>query len=991
MAPPALRPENALKRADELISVDQHQAALQTLYEYITARRIRWAEPSTVEPIVFRFLELGVELKKGRLIKDGLHQYKKLIQGTPEGLVSVGAVARKYIDMVETKMASEQAKAQETHKEEEDEDLDGGVTPENLLLSVYEPDQSIGGFNDEAVTSWMKFTWESYRAVLDLLRNNSQLEITYSGVVNRSMNFCLKYKRKNEFKRLAEMLRQHLDAANYQQSKSGSNIVDLSDPDTLQRYLDQRFHLVNACVKLELWHEAFKAIDDVYHLMKMSTRPTKPSTLANYYENLARVFFVSGNQTLHTAAWEKFYKLYTTNKNATEDQLGNYASIILLSALAVQPDFLPTVGFDPQMRLNRLLDFETKRTRKDTIDSALREDVFKRVDADVKEFYEILEVKYDFDSIKEQLTQLLPKLELKPYFNQYADSLKNVIVRKLLVSASQKYTTVSTDELYDAVSLPKPLSMSYWDIEKSLLQAAIEDYISFSIDHASNTVTFAKDPFEMFADSNEETQIAEHPEGEEELDDENPEAIKEDEHTGKEGEGDEAAGEPEPVVVTRNTFIRNKLSQLSEKLQEEENFKDGSYLEKVKVARESLIKQTQEIIDNAKKYAEDRAKKSHEQRQKNLASAAQNAEQDAELRQQRMLEEKAAIEAKMEEDAQRRLVERKKRELEALKEVELKKFIKEINDKGHAQIDPEDAKNMDIADIRKIIVEQLSKDKKDLEERMNYSLKKLDHTERAFRKVELPALQKEAEAMSAADSTRREQLKTKILQTAKEEHENKLADYGRLVGVLEDYRGLKTRLEKAHHEKVDSIFAERRSAFEEAKNARIEEVRRQRYEELLAKRKEEEAVREREERVRKLLEERKKQDAPREREPRQEPEPPKPSGAPLTYAEKLKAKQAAAAAGNANGGSVPAKAPATSSPAAAPAAAPAPASSSNPFGAAKPRSKEDLDRVAQRQREMEEAASKKQQSAPAPSPEEKPKTGMTFAEKMRAKRAGAQK
>lgn len=570
MAPPTLRPENALKRADELISVDQHQAALQTLYEYITARRIRWAEPSTVEPIVFRFLQLGVELKKGRLIKDGLHQYKKLIQGTPEGLVSVGAVARKYIDMVETKMASEQAKAQESHKEEEDEDLDGGVTPENLLLSVYEPDQSIGGFNDEAVTSWMKFTWESYRAVLDLLRNNSQLEITYSGVVNRSMNFCLKYKRKNEFKRLAEMLRQHLDAANYQQSKSGSNIVDLSDPDTLQRYLDQRFHLVNACVKLELWHEAFKAIDDVYHLMKMSTRPTKPSTLANYYENLAKVFFVSGNQTLHTAAWEKFYKLYTTNKNATEEQLSQYASIILLSALAVQPDFLPTVGFDPQMRLNRLLDFETKRSRKDTIECALREDIFKRVDADVKQFYEILEVNYNFDNFKAQLTELLPKLEQKPYFNQYAESLKNVIIRKLFVSASEKYTTVSINELYEAVSLPSPLFMSHWDIEKSLLQAAIEDYISISIDHASNTVTFAKDPFEIFANVNEEVEETEQPEGEEELGEEGAEGAKEDEHAAKEGEGEEAAADQEPVVVTRNTYIRNKLSQLSEKLQEED-------------------------------------------------------------------------------------------------------------------------------------------------------------------------------------------------------------------------------------------------------------------------------------------------------------------------------------------------------------------------------------------------------------------------------------
>ena len=221
MAPPVLRPENALKRADELISVGEPQAALQSLYEYLSSRRIRFAQPTALEPIVFKFLELGVDLKKGKIIKDGLHQYKKNVQITSEGLVSVGVVSRKFIDLIEAKMAREQAKADQEEQGDADEDLEGGVTPENLLISAFEQDQSVGGFNDEAVTSWLRFTWESYRAVLDLLRNNSQLEITYSGVVNRTMLFCLKYNRKNEFKRLADMLRQHLDAANYQQSKAG--------------------------------------------------------------------------------------------------------------------------------------------------------------------------------------------------------------------------------------------------------------------------------------------------------------------------------------------------------------------------------------------------------------------------------------------------------------------------------------------------------------------------------------------------------------------------------------------------------------------------------------------------------------------------------------------------------------------------------------------------------------------------------------------------
>lgn len=72
----------------------------------------------------------------------------------------------------------------------------------------------------------------------------------------------------------------------------------------------------------------------------MSEKQPKPSTLANYYENLAKVFLISGNQALHTAAWVKFFKLFRTNKNAKEEDLQRYASIVMLSALAIQPDYL---------------------------------------------------------------------------------------------------------------------------------------------------------------------------------------------------------------------------------------------------------------------------------------------------------------------------------------------------------------------------------------------------------------------------------------------------------------------------------------------------------------------------------------------------------------------------------------------------------------------------------------------------------------------------
>lgn len=87
--PPHSRPENVLKRAQELIGVGQQQAALSLLHEHVVSKRTRNSPIVSLEPVMVLFVELCVDLKRGKLAKDGLYQYKNTAQNTNVGTIEV--------------------------------------------------------------------------------------------------------------------------------------------------------------------------------------------------------------------------------------------------------------------------------------------------------------------------------------------------------------------------------------------------------------------------------------------------------------------------------------------------------------------------------------------------------------------------------------------------------------------------------------------------------------------------------------------------------------------------------------------------------------------------------------------------------------------------------------------------------------------------------------------------------------------------------------
>ena len=173
---PFSKPETVLKQAEGLVSVGQTHAALQSLTEMFSSKRFRSTPLASLEPIMFRFIELCVDMRKGRTAKEGLMQYKNIAQNT--SVASIENVIMKFVQLADAKVREAQEKAAVQSAVEVD-DLEASETPESILLGAVSGDQSKDRTDRALVTPWLKFLWESYRTSLETLKNNARLEAIY--------------------------------------------------------------------------------------------------------------------------------------------------------------------------------------------------------------------------------------------------------------------------------------------------------------------------------------------------------------------------------------------------------------------------------------------------------------------------------------------------------------------------------------------------------------------------------------------------------------------------------------------------------------------------------------------------------------------------------------------------------------------------------------------------------------------------------------------
>ena len=440
-----------------------------------------------------KYLSLCVELRRGKLAKEGLHQYRLTCQ--QYNIQSLEVVVKHFLEQAEERTKEAQSAAAQVLLDIEDLE-DSEETQETILISTVTGEDTKERTDRQYVTPWLKFLWETYRTVLEILRNNNKLEQLYAETSKRAFSFCIKYKRHTEFRRLTEMLRTHL--ANISKYANQTQAVNLNSPESLQLHLDTRFDQLHAASELELWQECYKSIEDIHGLLTLavSKKPgPKTQLIATYYQKLAQIFLVSENYVFHAYTLNKFYTLSKNyNKNLTEEESRVLSSSVLLSTLCIplsdKKD--PFDDFDAQSgrkaRLSLLLTFNNvpvNPTRDSLIDDLSIRNFSNYVYPQLKDFLYLMENKFQPLQLTNSLKPKLDFIREHPVLKQYIKPLEKLMFIRLLQQLSRVYDTLKIKELSKLVYFA-----NFFEVEKLVVESVKKGYVDLRIDHQNSAIIF---------------------------------------------------------------------------------------------------------------------------------------------------------------------------------------------------------------------------------------------------------------------------------------------------------------------------------------------------------------------------------------------------------------------------------------------------------------------------------------------------------------------
>uniref|UniRef100_A0A4W5PA08 Eukaryotic translation initiation factor 3 subunit A n=1 Tax=Hucho hucho TaxID=62062 RepID=A0A4W5PA08_9TELE len=813
----------------EFLEVGKKQPALDVLYDVIKSKKHRtWQKIH--EPIMLKYLELCVDLRKSHLAKEGLYQYKNICQQV--NIKSLEDVVRAYLKLAEEK--TETAKGESQQMVLDIEDLDNIQTPESVLLSAVSGEDTQDRTDRLLLTPWVKFLWESYRQCLDLLRNNSKVERLYHDIAQQAFKFCLQYTRKAEFRKLCDNLRMHL--GQIQRHHNQSTAINLNNPESQSMHLETRLVQLDSAIAMELWQEAFKAVEDIHGLFALSKKPPKPQLMANYYNKVSTVFWKSGNALFHACTLHRLYHLSREmRKNLTQEEMQRMSTRVLLATLSIpitpeRTDIARLLDMDgiiveKHRRLATLLGLQSPPTRQSLINDMVRFNLLQYIVPEVKELYNWLEMDFHPLKLSGRVTKVLnwvrDQSEKEADLQQYVPHLQSNTILRLLQQVAQIYQSIEFNRLASLVPFVDP-----FQLERSIVDAARHCDLQVRIDHTTRNLSFG-------SDLNYST--------------------KEDSPVG-------------PFLQNMpSAQIRNQLTAMSSSLAKAiQVIKPASMLKERE--EQSQLAITAYLKNGRKEHQRILARRQTiEERKERLENLnIQREKEELEQREAELQKVRKAEEERLRQEAKEREKERIMQEHEQIKKKTVRERLEQIKKtelgaKAFKDIDIEDLEDLDPDFIMSKQVEQLEKEKRELQDRLKNQEKKIDYFERAKRLEEIPLIKKAYEEQRVKDMELWELQEEERISNMKVERERALEHKQRMSRMMEDKENFVGKITDArsfiYEEKLkqfqERLVEERKKRLEERKIQRKEDRRNTFY-----RQKEEEAQRIHEEQLKKEREER---------------------------------------------------------------------------------------------------------------------------------------
>lgn len=735
--------ENVLKRVDEYIAEGKKKDAFFVLNSTVSLRKggtKLWTE--NYELTMQKFVELCVDLRKGQDSKQGLAQYRNICQTS--NMDSFINIVDLIIDLSEKK----------------------------LKESVLSKDEA-------EIEASIKFLWDTYRNVLELSKSNPKLEGKYELIATKGFDFCLVYKKKQEFRKLSETVRTHTSTA----VKTDKVVANLQ----LQTKYKQ---LIVAC-ELELYQDAYRAAEEIHILLTSSLIQPTDDFMANYYQQLVKIFWVSKNYLFHSVSLFRLYNVKKKSLNLKEKS--KLVSNLLLAMLCIQN---PTNEEDlivkgKLLKMSALIGSTLPPTKDSVYEQFNSKNLLSLVYPELSEAYKVLIEEYNPLEIcnkMENVFKFLSKEENKE-FSCYIPVLQEITVHKFIEQISQVYSTIKTESIQKIVTF-----MNIYDIERIIVQ---QRTWNAEIDHVKGVITFyetletpsLRDSLVNFGKklSTAYSMIKQTEQ----------ERKSQMEKIGK------AIEEEKDLMIKRRLFIERKKKWEEEQERNKEKIKQ----EKAQVLAQQRLKEDEERVKKEAEKREELRKKEEEQK----------------LKDQKAIEEL------------KKLLEEESQNLSAAKKKQKK------------PIDVTTLSSKAIEDLIKSIKDEKEREIQAKEKRLQEEVKNLDYLERAKREIEIPRIEKKFEELKSQETEEYE----KYLVEAKQQHIQKIEkDKVERERLLRMKDGKQKFLEKELEQKKKELEEkkkvyqqkkeEERVKWEEKRKAIIIEIEKRKKEEEEKKRQREE-------------------------------------------------------------------------------------------------------------------------------------------------------